>query len=146
MHILLKWQHRAVVKKKTMKNKRPLLPAWCMSKYLRTDRLAGEMQNMLQLVLRELLSILKSPSLKVPTALIKVVQLEKLCNIPPAGGRQGTTITLHSGVCFCSTSATLGDETELGSLLPKSQDDIVRRRQWFLKFEVFKPELCVNHD
>lgn len=99
-----------------------------------TDRLAGEMQNMLQVVLRELLSILKSPSLKVPTALIKVAQLEKLCNIPPAGGRQGTTITLHSGVRCCSTLATLRDEAKLGSLLPKSQDDIVRGQQWFLKF------------
>lgn len=53
---------------------------------------------MLQRVLFELLSILKSsPSSKVPTALIKVVQLEKLCNIPLDESRQGTTITLHSG-------------------------------------------------
>lgn len=53
--------------------------------------------NTLQLVLLELLSILKSPSLKVPTAFIKAIQLEKLCNIPLDEGRQGTTITLHSG-------------------------------------------------
>lgn len=53
---------------------------------------------MLQLVRLELLSVLKSPpSPKVPTALIKVVQLETLCNIPPDEGRQGTTITLFSG-------------------------------------------------
>lgn len=57
---------------------------------------------MLQLVLLELLSILKSsPSSKVPTALIKVVLLEKLCNIPPDESRQGTTITLHSGEHYC---------------------------------------------
>lgn len=68
----------------------------------RPDRLSEENQNMLQLVLLELLSILKSyPSPKVPTALIKVVQLEKLCNIPLDEGRQGTTITLHSGEHLC---------------------------------------------
>lgn len=56
---------------------------------------------MLQLVL-ELLSILKSSSSpKVPTALIKVVQLETLCNIPLDEGRQGTTITLYSGEHLC---------------------------------------------
>lgn len=56
---------------------------------------------MLQLVLLELLSILKSPSLKVPSALIKAVQLGKLCNIPLDDSRQGTTITLHSGERLC---------------------------------------------
>lgn len=54
-----------------------------------------------QLALLELLSILKSPSLKVPTALIKGVQLGKLCNIPLDDGRQGTTITLHSRERLC---------------------------------------------
>ena len=68
----------------------------------RPDGLSEENQNMLQLVLLELLSILKSsPSLKVPTALIKVVQLEKLCNIPLDEGRQGTTITSRSGERLC---------------------------------------------
>lgn len=43
----------------------------------------------------ELLSVLKSASLKVPTALIKVVQSETIRNIPHDGSRQGTTITLH---------------------------------------------------
>lgn len=54
---------------------------------------------MLQLVLLELFSVLKSPPSpqKVPTALIKVVHSEELCNIPLDEGRQGTTITLHSG-------------------------------------------------
>lgn len=53
---------------------------------------------MLQLVLLELLSILNSSTHpKVPTALIKAVQLEKLCYIPLDEGRQGTAVTLHSG-------------------------------------------------
>lgn len=66
----------------------------------RPDRLSEENQNVLELL--ELLSILKSsPSPKVPTALIKVVQLEQLCNMPLDEGRQGTTIILHSGERLC---------------------------------------------
>ncbi len=66
----------------------------------RPGRLFEESLNMLQLVLLKLLSILKSPSQKVPSALIKVVQLEKLSKIPLDEGRQGTTTTLYSaGLC-----------------------------------------------
>lgn len=43
----------------------------------------------------ELLSVSNSASLKVPTALIKVVQSETICYIPHDGSRQGTAITPH---------------------------------------------------
>lgn len=53
---------------------------------------------MLQLVLLELLSILKSSTYpKVPTALIKAAQSEKRSYIPLDEGRQGAAVTLHSG-------------------------------------------------
>lgn len=89
-----------VTKKKKSSSTACVISEWILNP--RPDRLSEENQNMLQLVLLELLSILKSsPSPKVPTALIKVVQLEKLCNIPLDEGRQGTTITLHSGEHLC---------------------------------------------
>lgn len=67
----------------------------CVSEYLRTDTLAQEGRTCYSLCSFELLSILKSASLKVPTALIKVVQSETICNIPHDGSRQVTTITPH---------------------------------------------------
>lgn len=92
--------HSAEATKKKISFTACMISEWIFNS--RPDRLSEENQNMLQLVLLELLSILKSyPSPKVPTALIKVVQLEKLCNIPLDEGRQGTTITLHSGEHLC---------------------------------------------
>lgn len=62
---------------------------------------------MLHLVLPELLSILKFyQSPKVPPAIIKEVQLEKLCNIPLDEGRQGTIITLLSEEHVCQISCS----------------------------------------
>lgn len=68
---------------------------WYLSEYLRTHTLAQESRTCYSLCSFELLSVFKSASLKVPTALIKVVQSETICNIPRDGGRQRTSITPH---------------------------------------------------
>lgn len=83
---------------------------------------------MLQLVPFELLSILQSLSLKVPTALIKMVQSGKICNIAHDGSTQGTTVVLHFLRAFMFARAQrlflcphFKKMEKLGGLLPKGK-------------------------
>lgn len=66
-----------------------------LGEYLKMDMLAQESRTCYSLCTFELLSILKSAFSKVPTALIKVLQSEMICNIPDDGSGQRTTITPH---------------------------------------------------
>lgn len=90
------WATHAEIKPKHLTRKKAsYVCVWYLSEYLRTHTLARESRTCYSLCSFELLSILKSASLKVPTALIKVVQSETICNIPRDGGRQRTSITPH---------------------------------------------------